>query len=172
MRTALDILVYTCTYMYIDGCTWTYWYIQVCHILSWYIIGNHGMTSVAGFRGARRDFAVRDIVKPPAVASLEQDEGDPAPCPEDEEFFGGPDAESQEEAINQFLDGLEGQERTGFKDIHRFLDRLPVPAGKDTRSMTHTEARASQFLPDLDEDEQKRFTPSELLLYRHALEYR
>ena len=56
--------------------TGTYWSVKE---LSWYIIGNHGMNSVAEFRGARREFAMRDTVEPPAVASLEQDAGDPDP---------------------------------------------------------------------------------------------
>jgi hypothetical protein len=40
---------------------------------------------------------------------------------------GGPDADAMEEAITKFLDGMEGQERSGFKDLHRFLGRLPCP---------------------------------------------
>ena len=48
---------------------------------------NQPKIGVAGFRGARRDAAKRDIAQPPAEASLEQDERDPDPCPEDEEFF-------------------------------------------------------------------------------------
>ena len=103
---------------------------------------------------------------------MDQDEQDPDPCPEDDEFFQVPDAESKEEAINKFLDGLEGQERGGFKEMHRFLDSLPVPVEKDIRSMPHAAARAGQFLPDMNEEEQKRFTPSELILYKHAVEYR
>ena len=91
---------------------------------------------------------------------------------EDDEFFHAPDAQSKEEAINKFLDGIEGQECSGFKDIHRFLNHLPVPAGTETRSMPHADARDGNFLPSMTEDEQKRFTPSELLLYKHALEYR
>ena len=38
------------------------------------------------------------------------EEGDPSPCPEDEEFFVRPDAAGMEEAIGKFLDGLESQE--------------------------------------------------------------
>ena len=38
--------------------------------------------------------------------------------------------------------------------------------------MTHTEALEGGFLPAMDEEEQKRFTPTELILYKHALEYR
>ncbi len=105
-------------------------------------------------------------------SSVDQDEGDSCPAPEDEEFFQGPDPESKEEAINKFLDGMKDQERSGFKGIDRLLGRLPVPGGKEIRSMSHSEARAGDFLPDMDAEEQKRFTPSELLIYKHALEYR
>jgi hypothetical protein len=42
------------------------------------------------------------------------------------------------------------------------------PAGKQTRIMSHAEARAGAFLPDMDAEEQKRFTLSELLTYKHA----
>jgi hypothetical protein len=38
--------------------------------------------------------------------------------------------------------------------------------------MTQAEAFEGGFLRDLDEDEKKRFTPSELLLYKVAVEYR
>ena len=103
---------------------------------------------------------MRVILEPPAQSSVEQDEGDPCPAPEDEEFFQGPDTESKEEAINKFLDGMEDQERSGFKGIDRLLGRLPVPGGKETRSMSHSEARAGEFLPDMDAEEQKRSTPS------------
>jgi hypothetical protein len=40
--------------------------------------------------------------------------------------FQAPDAQSKDEAINRFLDGIEGQECSGFKDIHGFLNHLPV----------------------------------------------
>jgi hypothetical protein len=77
-----------------------------------------------------------------------------------------------EEAITKFLDGMEGQERSGFKELHRFLGRLPLPIAKGDRAMLHSEALEGGFIPKMDEEEQKRFTPSELLLYKHALEYR
>ena len=50
--------------------------------------------------------------------SSDPDGGDPHPCPEDDEFFGVPDAESQEEAINRFMEGLEQQEVV----FHRLID--------------------------------------------------
>ena len=49
-----------------------------------------------------------DASQPPV--EQEPVEGDPSPCPEDEEFFVRPDLAGMEEAIRKFLDGLEGQE--------------------------------------------------------------
>ena len=70
----------------------------------------------AGFRAARLDAQMEEGPEgtPP---SSDPDGGDPHPCPEDDEFFGVPDAESQEEAINRFMEGLEQQERRGFSQI-------------------------------------------------------
>jgi hypothetical protein len=113
------------------------------------------------------------VVAPPAVdTEQEHDGGDPNPCSEDEEFFKGLDADGMEEAISKFLDGLEGQERSGFKGMHSFLAKLPVPVTTETRSMTHAAALEGGFLPEMDEEELKRFTPTELILYKHAQEYR
>ena len=58
-----------------------------------------------------------EVVPPALDTDQEHEEGDPNPCPEDEEFFKGPAADSMEEAISKFLDGLEGQEHSGFKDM-------------------------------------------------------
>ena len=73
----------------------------------------------------------------PGQSEPEPEEGDHAPCPEDEEFFVRPDAAGMEEAIGKFLDGLEGQERSGFEELHQFLAKLPVPTTKQCSSMTH-----------------------------------
>ncbi len=67
-------------------------------------------------------------------------EGGPNPCPEDEEFFNTPDAASMEEAIGKFMESLEGQGRGGFTQLDRLLQRLPVPAQKEIRQMTHAVA--------------------------------
>ena len=96
----------------------------------------------------------------PIQSEPEPVDGDPVPCPEDEEYFVRPDAGDMEEAIDKFLDGLDGQERSGFEEIHRFLATLPIPSAKESRSMTHAEAIQGQFLPDMDEEQRKRFTPS------------
>jgi hypothetical protein len=86
----------------------------------------------AGYRGARRDALMGDVGQPPHVSEdgemgPSDEEGDPNPCPEDEEFYKVPDADSMEEAIGRFMEGLEGQERAGFSQIHSLLQRLPVP---------------------------------------------
>ena len=125
-----------------------------------------------GFRGVLRDayMQVPDAQQPPADLDIDRDD----PCPEDEEFFDRPDAATMEEAISWFMDGMEAQECCGLKDLHRFklLERLPVPTVKPSLPMTHKDALEGGFLPSMTEDEQKLFTPSELLLYKHALEYR
>jgi hypothetical protein len=101
------------------------------------------------------------------------EDGDPNPCPEDEEFFEcRPDAADMEEAIGKFMQGMEKQERTGYSSLHKLLQGLPVPVHNTAGSMTQAEALEGGFLRDLDEDEKKRFTPSELLLYKVAVEYR
>ncbi len=69
-----------------------------------------------------------------------------------------------EEAISRFMDGVEAQERGSFKDVHRFLGRLPVPTVKASQSMTHKDVLEGCFLPSMTEEEQKQFTPSKLLL--------
>jgi hypothetical protein len=74
----------------------------------------------AGFRGARRDALMGDVGQSPHVREdgdmgPSDEEGDPNPCPGDEKFHNAaPDADSMEEAIGKFMEGLEGQERFGF----------------------------------------------------------
>ena len=76
-----------------------------------------------------------------------------------------------EEAIGKFLDGLEGQERRGFEEMHWFLSTLPVPTPQKSQAM-HAKALDGKFLPDLDEEQRKQFTPSELIMYKHAQDFR
>ncbi len=109
--------------------------------------------------------------------SREDEDEDLHPCHEDEEFFGArPDAEEMEEAISEFMDGLEANECRCFDAMHSLLWGLPAPAQKKDSCMTHTAALEGSFLPDMDEKEQnllqKQFTPSVLLLYKHAAESR
>jgi hypothetical protein len=111
---------------------------------------------------------VPDTQQPPV--DQDNDRGDP--CPEDDEFFDRPDAATMEEAISRFMDGMEAQERGGFNDLHGLLRRLLVPTVKAGQAMTHNEKLEGCFIPSMTKEEQKRFTPSELLLYKHALEYR
>ncbi len=124
-----------------------------------------------GFRGARRDANTGgpDVQQPPA----DPDIANGGPCLEDEEFFDArPDAAAMEKAIGKFMDCMEEQELGGFKDLHRLLARLPVPSVTASQEMSHKDALEGGFIPSMTEEEQKRFTPSELILYKHALEYR
>ncbi len=50
-----------------------------------------------------------------------------------------------DEAIGKFIDGMEAQEHSGFKDLHQFLGRLPVPTVKASRTMTHKDALEGGF---------------------------
>ena len=96
-----------------------------------------------------------------------------SPCPEDADFMDArPDAAEMEEAIGKFVNGLEQQERSGYHELHSLLSRLPVPVAKSGKTMSHAAAMEGGFLPKMTEEEQKRFTPTELLLWRHAKEYR
>jgi hypothetical protein len=104
--------------------------------------------------------------KPPV--EQEPEEGDPCPYPEDEEFFVRPDVAAMEEAIGKFLDGL-GPGAQGFSG------NAPIPRnspGAYSTGMTHAEALEGKFLPDLDEEQMKRLTPSKLIMYRHAQDFR
>ena len=103
-----------------------------------------------------------DASQPPV--EQEPVEGDPSPCPKNEEFFVRPDLAAMEGAIGKFLDGLEGQERQGFEEMHRLLSTLPVPTPQESKGMTHAEALEGKFLPYLDEEQMKRLTPTELIM--------
>ena len=89
----------------------------------------YSVHGIAGLRGSRCDEDIQaggNVSTQPPVT--DDEERDYNPCSEDEEFFQeGPDADAMEEAITKFLDGMEGQERSGFKDLHSFLGRLPCP---------------------------------------------
>ena len=61
--------------------------------------------------------------------------------------------------IGKFMEGMEQQEDTGFDAMHMLLQGLSASA-------------CAGFLHDLDEKEKNSFTPSELMQYKHAVEYR
>jgi hypothetical protein len=129
--------------------------VTVCHGISTvYPSKTHHEGSTAGFRGAQRelrDAAARVILEPPVQSFLEQGEADPCPEPEDEEFyFENQTQRARKRRSTSFLYGMEDQERSGFKGIDTLLGRMPAPAGKQTRSMSHAEARAGAFLPYIE----------------------
>ena len=96
-----------------------------------------------------------------------------SPCPEDADFMDArPDAAEMEEAIGKFVNGLENQERSGYHELHSLLSKLPVPVANSGKTMSHAAALEGGFLPKMTEEELKLFTPTQLLLWRHAKEYR
>ena len=96
-----------CIYKYIQYVVGIYLYILV---YTGIYIDSYPVT---GFRGGHCDAAVLDGAQAAVQSEPDPEEGDHAPCPEDEEFFVRPDAAGMEEAIGKFLDGLEDQERSG-----------------------------------------------------------
>ncbi len=63
-----------------------YKYIQVYVVdIKVYTCIYHYSYPVTGFRGGHRDTATRDASQPPV--QQEPEEGDPSPCPEDEEVL-------------------------------------------------------------------------------------
>jgi hypothetical protein len=109
----------------------------------------------------------------PQPSSARQDEERGSPCPEDGDFFyARPDSAETEEAISKFISGLECQEQSCLARLHTLLSKLPVPVATTGSKMSHAATLEGGFLPNMDEEQQKRFTPSELLLYKHAMEYR
>ncbi len=67
----------------------------------------------------------------PQPEGWDPEEEDHSPCPQDDgdgDYSAGPDAASMEGAISKFMEGLEGQERSGFPQIHRLLSRTDPSA--------------------------------------------
>ena len=172
-------MVYTRMYNMINVYTWyihvcTYWGIVYTILYTVQSIQIHVNTDftwiTTGFRGKHRDKEQRAFTAP-SPAEADQDQG--SPCPEDGDFFDGrPNAEETEEAISKFMSGLEGQEASCFESLHTLLGKLPVPAATHGSKMSHAAALEGGFIPKMDKEQEKRFTPSELLLYKHAVEYR
>ena len=79
----------------------------------------------AGFRAAQLD-AQMEVGPEGTQPSGDPDGGNAYPCPEDDEFFYAPDAESQEDAIKRFMEGLEQQERRGFSQIDRLISMVYI----------------------------------------------
>ena len=173
MRLYLYILVHTSTCLYIQVCTGMYQYVQV-HTCMYYHELHYNLFSYGiGFRGAIRDEPGLSERYVPTQESVLDDDLDREPCEEDEEFFESrPNAEQMEQAIGKFLDGMPAVESKGYEQLHRHLARLPVPEKKIISAISHTEAVEGGLIKSLSEEELKRFTPSELLLYKIATEHR
>ena len=79
-----------------------------------------------------------------------------------------------EEAINNFLQQLDQQEKKGFKDLA--TGQRVVSAAQAWKWVCSLDSVAEAievgFLPAVDQEHGDVFTPSELRLYRHAQDHR
>ncbi len=90
-------------YWYVLVCDCTNQYVLVCTCLYWYVL----IGVDTGFCGSHQDAAM----PPPSADQATMEDGDPNPCPEDEEFIQSrPDAADMEEAIGKFMEGMEKPE--------------------------------------------------------------
>ena len=122
----------------------------------------------AGFRDARWD--IQD--PPPAESALGA-----ALDPHDEEHMDArPDQEEMEEAINNFLQQLDKQEKKALEGLQGpgqpVVSVAQACKPGSVRSISVPEAIEAGFLPEPDEAHGDMFTPSELRLYRHAQDHR
>ena len=116
----------------------------------------------AGFRDTCLD------IPDPAPAQSAPDQGQH----DEENMDARPDQEEMQQAINEFLQRLEKQEKRGFEDLAALLSHLTKPAQGSARSMSVAEAMEAGFLPALDKDQADMSTTLELLPYRHAQDHR
>jgi hypothetical protein len=124
------------------------------------------MISLPGFRTTWRD-------TPETPPEPDDDQGDHGePVPEDEEFDSRPDQADMDAAIADFFKRLEAQERDLYAGLHGALSRLPVPGKEDLKAHSVNTAMEAGMLPRMDDEEARRFTPSEVLLYQHAQDHR
>ncbi len=157
----MNLVVYTCTYQYepVHTNMYIFFTVEYSSLISLFD---------PSFRGSHRDDA--RAMQAPAAAHTSCEEGDPRPCPEDEEIFESrPDAADMEEAISK------SEECTGYNALHKQPQTLPVPEEKDANSMTQAEAIQGGFFVIWTKMRRKGSPhpgPSELLLNKHAVEYR
>ena len=78
----------------------------------------------------------------PVLESEVDEDLDPNPCEENEEYFKSrPNAEEMEQAISKFLDGMPALESNGYQQlqVHSHLAKLPVPDKQKISSMTQAQ---------------------------------
>ena len=127
--------------------------------------------TIPGFRLQRRDHAG----EPPQARPQSDDEADPRdqPDPNDEELLHArPDQKEMEAAIEDFNSRMQGQQQQGYTQLHNILARLPNPKKVSKRAITVTEAIEGGVLPRSGSEDATLFTPSEVLLYKHAQDMR
>lgn len=121
----------------------------------------------AGFRSRRRD-----VEDPPPSLPVASDSEDHNPDSHDFELHEIPNKEAMDQAIADFLKRFEKEELGGYRGLHATLSRLPMPGKVDRRGLSVTEAIDAGMMPRMEEEEARRFTPTEVLLYQHAQDRR
>ena len=105
-----------------------------------------------------------DMIPPPIQDEQPEDNHEP----EDEEFHTWPDQAAREGAISDFLRRLEAQEKRGYTGLDEVLSRLPLPTMVHQAGLSVPDAMDAGMLLRMDDEESRRFTPTEVLLYQHA----
>jgi hypothetical protein len=79
-----------------------------------------------------------------------------------------PDVDGMNAAMNDFLTGIEQGLGDNYKNLAKVLQDVPIPKVLLLHPMTVAVAIAAGFIPAQDEGAALLFTPSELMLYKHA----
>ena len=79
-----------------------------------------------------------------------------------------PDKDVMDAAITNFLKCLEAQEQELYAGLHGALIHQPVLGKVDLKGLSVHASMEVGMLPRMDDEEVRRLTPSEVLLYRHA----
>ena len=59
-----------------------------------------------------------------------------------------------------------------YAGLHRAVSRLPVPGKVDPKGLSLHATMEAGMLPPMNDEEPRRFTSSEVLLYQHAQVHR
>ena len=82
-----------------------------------------------------------------------------------------PDKDAMDAAIADFLKRLEAEEQELYAGLQSALSRLPVPGKVEPKALSVHAAMEAGMLPRMDDEEARRFTPAEVLLYQHAQDH-
>ncbi len=95
---------------------------------------------------------------------------DNAPDVNDEADFDIPDTQA---VLERFMSNMSKLANDEYRSLSVLLDSLPDPSCYTTaKSMTAAAAREKGVIPEADEETLRAFSPSEMKLYRHAMDHK